>query len=433
MSARNPCEYLISDVVEAGLCTRCGTCVGICPVENIKIPDPLGTCLPEAGDVCISCGLCLEGCPGARVDFESLERMVFGTLGSNRLTGFVRKAFLAYASDEGTRRKGASGGTVTALLMNLLERREVNGVLLYAQDKIDRWKGAGRVIEDEEEIKRASQSRYHLSPMNTALRDLKGEEGRYAYVGLPCHVHALRKLEITGWKAGVDLSPIIGIYCGNNLYFEATAAMLRKLGIQSLESIEELSYREGRWPGNFYVRTRDGRESRVTKLEFNQTIPFFINRRCLFCTDLTNELADISVGDGWAKEGIGSEGWSIVLTRTPKGEQIIDAAVESGAIHIEEISIDEAVRMHSHALDLKKSGAFIRLGMWKCFGVRVPAYMTEYPSISAGRRIVELLVSLQFAFCSSKAGKAIFGLLPLKVLGGLFRWLRKTWMHLTGG
>lgn len=431
MSAPLPCEILIETVVEAGLCARCGTCVGACPAGNLSITDPTGSCLPEAGDRCISCGTCLDACPGGAVQFRPHEQDISGDGIYSPLLGVVRSSYLAHAVDTGIRGAGSSGGVVTALLLNLVGCGEVDGALLFAKDEKEPLRGWGRIVDDEKGIRGAAQSRYHLSPMNTALEEINQREGMFAYVGLPCHVHGLRKLESAGWSPRGSIDPVIGIYCGNNLYFEATRAMLAKLGVRHLDNVASLSYREGHWPGFFSVKTKDGRIRRISKLGFNQAITFYVNRRCLFCIDLTNELADISIGDGWGKEGSNDGGWAVVLVRTERGERLLRGALESKAVHTEEISIAEAEKMHAHGFDLKKKGAFIRLKLWKKFGVPVPSYDRDFPAVSAARKVWELVVSLQFLICSTRFGRFVFGLLPAGLLGSLFRGLRRIWIDIT--
>jgi len=429
MSVKLPVEKLFSSVVQTGLCTRCGTCVGVCPVDNIYIPDPLGECLPEARDKCTSCGLCLSSCPGASVEFVPLEEKY---VGEGRVeTGFlgrVRSVYLAHAVDEGVRNGGASGGVVTAILISLLRKGKIDGAVVFGPSSRDNWVSEGRVARSEEEFLLSSQSRYYLSPMNTILSSITDSGETLAYVGLPCHVHGLRKAQQSKWSTSVKLSPVIGIYCGNNLYFEGTRAILKKLGIKSMDEVKRLSYREGEWPGHFHVETRDGVEKRISKLEFNQTIPFFINRRCLLCIDLTNELSDISVGDGWAKEGSSSGGWSIIITRTEEGERIVKEAENESAIVLEKISPEEAESMHSHAFDLKKTGASIRLEQWKYFGFEVPAYDRKVQSPSFLRKVTEFFISIEFLVASSAFGRLIFKVLPLGLTGNFFKKLRRVWI-----
>lgn len=429
MSAPRPVDTLIERVVRRGLCARCGSCVAACPAGVLSIRDPLGDCLPAAGEGCTACGMCLAACPGDQMLFEPFERELFGGAAADAHLGSFRTIRLAHAADPAVRRAGASGGVVTALLLDLLARGETRGAVVFGPHVREPWRGTGRIARTREDILAAAQSRYHLSPLNEALAGRGVGAEPLAYVGLPCQVHGLRRLARAGWKGAAGLDPVIGIYCGNNLYYGATRAILRKLGIRGLEEIAYLAYREGKWPGSFLVRARDGRERSIPKLHFNQAIPFYVNRRCLFCVDLANELADVSVGDGWAREGEGGEGWSIVIARSERGERLVERAIAGGALAAERIDAAAAARMHAHAFDLKKRGAFLRLALWARFGCAVPRYDRRPPRVGAGRRLAEALVSAQFAFCSSAAGRALFAVLPLGAAGRLFALARSVWMR----
>lgn len=58
------------------LCTRCGTCAGVCPTAAIDFGDDLFPVLvPEN---CIDCGLCAATCPGGRLSFGDLTETTFG-------------------------------------------------------------------------------------------------------------------------------------------------------------------------------------------------------------------------------------------------------------------------------------------------------------------------------------------------------------------
>jgi len=363
------------------------------------------------------------------VEFSHLEEKFTGPAKSqSKLIGNVRKVYLAHATDEKVRQTGASGGVVTALLLDMLEQGTIDGAFLFSPEGEVSWKSEGRVVRTKEEIILSSQSRYYLSPMNIALSRISDSGEKIAYVGLPCHVHGLRKAQVSKWKPNAELSPVIGIYCGNNLFFEATRALLRKMGVKDLEEVNSIKYREGPWPGNFYVRKKDSTEARISKLEFNQAIPFFINKRCLLCIDLTNELTDISVRDGWMKEGDEKEGWSIVITRTELGDRIVEQCIENGSIHIEEITVKDAELMHSHAFDLKKVGSFLRIAFWKRLNLPVPTYDRKPPPVKAGRKVIEFFISLQFLIFSSRIGRVIFNFLPLGFTGSFFKRLRIVWM-----
>lgn len=52
--------------VEKAKCTSCGTCVKVCPVDNIK----LDANYPVFGDKCVLCGACTHNCPQNAIRFK---------------------------------------------------------------------------------------------------------------------------------------------------------------------------------------------------------------------------------------------------------------------------------------------------------------------------------------------------------------------------
>jgi SAM-dependent methyltransferase len=70
-----PWQDLLRDVVETDLCTRCGTCAGVCPTGVFEFTELDGPCTPAAvwPEACVRCGLCVSACPGGRVSFGELR------------------------------------------------------------------------------------------------------------------------------------------------------------------------------------------------------------------------------------------------------------------------------------------------------------------------------------------------------------------------
>ena len=145
---------------------------------------------------------------------------------------------------------------------------------------------------------------------------------------------------------------MIGLFCGFNLSISATDYLIKKLGINK-EEIDSLEYRGGKWPGGFLVRMKDGSKKFLEKDCYSFIFPLFIPDRCLYCTDLTSELADISVGDYWLKEG-----WSMIIVRSKRGEDILKS---TNSIDMEEVSYEDMLKSHGHLFRYKKKGSSIRM------------------------------------------------------------------------
>ena len=59
--------------VDIEKCTGCGTCVENCPVEAIKLVQPVGVAVSRNAvavideDTCIECGMCVDECPESAI------------------------------------------------------------------------------------------------------------------------------------------------------------------------------------------------------------------------------------------------------------------------------------------------------------------------------------------------------------------------------
>lgn len=58
--------------IEPDKCTRCATCVRLCPVGNIV----MGASVPEVGSRCLTCGACYHNCPAAAIRYRGEKSSV---------------------------------------------------------------------------------------------------------------------------------------------------------------------------------------------------------------------------------------------------------------------------------------------------------------------------------------------------------------------
>ncbi len=342
----------------------------------------------------------------------------------NWLSGVVRKSYVGHASDEFIRRNGASGGVITAVLIHLLETQKIAGAICLKVGKSVPYRAEAVIARTKEEIIACAQSVYSVTPTNVILSKLSKEQGPFAYVGLPDQVASIRKLQQAGHKDALKIKYILGPYTGTQMYFESIRSFLRSHGVHSEREIVDLKYRAGEWPGYLQIVLRDGRVLKAEKFYYNYLIPFFITSSSLQLADFTNELTDISVGDAWnPKYEQQGKGFSVVLSRSTQGEEILLEMSRNNFLALEEIPLQKALDMHGHMLDFKKRGSFIRNG-WK---KARPDYGYSPENIPFSRYVVEFFLACIFSMARTKQACWVVEHLPLTIVGPLFNWFRKSW------
>ncbi|MBI4661357.1 MAG: Coenzyme F420 hydrogenase/dehydrogenase, beta subunit C-terminal domain [Verrucomicrobia bacterium] len=419
-----------------GLCTRCGTCVGL-GGGRVVFEDRAGRHLPRAVEELADQQVerIWAGCSAQNVSFPTLDESIFGK-GAHRdpYLGHAKLLAIGHCTDEDVRNRGSSGGILTALLLWLLETGEIQGAVVTGMDRVEPWRPKTFIATTSQEIIEAAQSKYIITSVNEILPEMERFDGALAYVGLPCQVHSIRKLQGAGDSSVRRVRYVLGPYCGNTLHFSSIRSLLASHGVRDYREIESLRFRDGEWPGNLRIRLRSGRLIDMPKFHANYLIPFHIVKRCLVCTDLTNELTDISGGDAWSplyeKRG---KGFSIVVGRSDKGVECLKCMEAAGRIRLTPIDASEAVRMHTHGFDLKKRGAFIRIRLRRRLGREVPDYGYRLGGFPPLRYALELVISSLFVVLGSAPARWLLERVNPRLLGKIFVRLRTIWKRVTRG
>ncbi len=426
-------DDLFNEVVKTGLCTRCGACVGFCSYECISWDNISG--LPVKGSGCTDCNLCMEVCPGKNINYPELWEMVYPgqkEKAQKSLLGYFENIFLAYSSDNRIRQNSSSGGVITSLFVYLLESGWVDSVLVLGMDPEIPYHAKPILTNDSEIVRYCSQSKYIANPILTALNTIIKEKKKFAIVALPCQIHALRKMQGVNPKLLNNIKLIIGLYCGNLWEPEATTAIVKKVGIKNLKEVKSVQYRAGAWPGKIEIKTKSGNVYSITKEGSNYLSFLYTVDRCFTCTDYTAELADLSVGDGWYYENnTRGKGWSVVVTRTSVGNSVATEALKAGIISGHEIDYEAAIKMHSHHLNNKKIGAYVRIAQRKKRGLPVPDYHINPVNYNLKRWYKERLNELMMRYGKNYFFRSLVHIIPIKTYEVIMKKLRRTWIKRT--
>ena len=302
------------------------------------------------------------------------------------LLGNYIRCYIGHATDCDIRYNSASGGVITALLIFALEEGIIDGALVTRMNQHKPLEPEVFVARNRDEIVSASGSKYCPVPLNVGLKKILNEEGKFAVVGLPCHIHGVRKFEMINRKLRDKIALRLGLFCANSVTFLGTEFFLRKWGIQKTE-IKKLNYRGKGWPGKIVVLSKDGKEkiiprgttekSFLRRILFSSSFHFdFTPQRCLVCCDQTCELSDISFGDPWLPELLEKEkvGKSLVIARSKTGEAILEKARARGKIELVEITSNKLLRAQNWSFKRDFNSRLLAL---KSLGKSTPRYTSK--------------------------------------------------------
>lgn len=394
--SKNKLKY----IVDNDLCVRCGTCVGVCPVQAIILNDHN---YPTSNSLCTGCGKCFDVCPGIEVNYPELTMSLFGEkFEIDRSMGIFNAAYAGYALDGNVRGGGSSGGVVTQLLIYLLEKKIIDGAIVTTADPDSPLESKAIIARTKEDLLRSMQSRYTIVPVNQLFSTIRELEGKYALVGLPCHIHGFRKLANIDHVFKEKICLVLGIFCSQNLEQEATTDLQKISGIQRNE-IQNFEYRGGDWPGAIRIKLKNGKVKNLHYSNFKDGAINYLSRlygakRCLYCIDGSAEFSDISFADPWVQDEKGDwkfkGGWTLIFQRTDIGRRFLSGAMEDKAIHFEKIYDESLFHRFIYLINLKKKRALVRISRLLRKNKPVPEYYPDKNLITARDRRNEYIFSL---------------------------------------
>jgi len=376
-------SLLFIAATDKNLCTRCGTCLGVCPTGALNL-DRFS--YPEIDHgLCIRCGLCGRVCAGGQVNFADLSELTFGHReASTDFDGDFRQSNIGYATDARLKSGGASGGVVSALLWNMLREGTIDGCIVTRMSHENPCQGEPFIASSYQDIVDSQQSKYIVIPVNALLSKLRRVKGRYAIVALPCQVHGLRLLQREAPALFKKIHVIIGLYCATSLEPNVAEEMLHARSIDPRD-VARFGFREGEWPGRIQATLTNGEVRALHQSNFkdgaiNYLIYLYSPQRCQTCTDGSAEFADISVADAWSRDSVGNyqfQGQSRCLVRTEQGMKVVQQAVAAGDVILQDVTCEGAGRTHQNHTIKKKVRAPLRVARLKKKKRPVPVYDRE--------------------------------------------------------
>ena len=358
------------------------------------------------GLFCSGCGLChsayrcemtnnSKGFPvisnKESIDIESIRNICpvfyYQDEAKHDLWGNILKAYIGYSSNEDVRFNASSGGALTELSCFLIRTGLVDGIIHTTYDSEDPTKTVTCISYNTEEIKKRCGSRYSISTPLYNIIEMIENDKKYAFIGKPCDVMALRRYLNINSKLKQQIPYLLSFFCAGEPSKDAQDKLLVALGNTKKELLS-LTYRGNGWPGYTTATEKSGKK---LKMQYKDTWGKYLGRDirdyCRYCLDGTGDAADIVCADFWYLGSDGNpdfsehDGRNIIIARTECGMNIINRAINDGCLK----TIEDFTNKISSDFHKYQPAQYKRKGMMKSmffalrlFGKKVPNYSLSY-------------------------------------------------------
>ena len=335
---------LIEEVHEPGICQECGGCVSFCnSIENDVIGFKKPNSPPEYinKEKCLECGICYFICPQTHVlDGDLNKSYTFSDFSSMPL-GFVEAIYSCQAIDNEFLENGTDGGVVNSIINYLLEKKLIDGAIvaktkspfsregIIAKSKEDLISASGVKLDRSPQLETVQKFHTYASSL-PKLRQYKFK--KLALVGTPCQIYTIRCMQNLGIIPSENIEICLGLFCYENFFFDNKR-------VEKFEKDFKLKFKN--------IKRINIKEDLIVNLKDNSIvhIPFkklndYVRQACAVCKDFTNIYADISFG------GLGSPNkFTTVITRTEKGKDIVNKALNAGVIKCLKLDVNDKKEM----------------------------------------------------------------------------------------
>ncbi len=349
---------MMNEVVALGSCCGCSMCVVTCPYGVIKydsqsmfpyVAKPKGDF-----DYCpiseeVGCDVCANACERLGPEHmkpikpEEIDVRVFGReRREDEYYGVTRFICAARSTNPNVVANSEDGGAVTEILKCAFEDGIIDGAAV-ASPSSEMWlKPVPRVLKSVDEIMETAKSWYTYCETPLALKEAvdKHKLSKLALVGVSC--------EVSGYATtvGADTGFIAkergdkNVERQNKHLKQYVDAVQLTIGLLCTETFvldgfiyEYLKEKEGINPedvvkvnvkGKVVTDIKDGTRIETPLIEAR----VYQRHQCNYCGDFSAEHADISAG------GVGSDGWTILIIRSERGERIFKRTIEKGYLEV---------------------------------------------------------------------------------------------------
>ena len=310
-------------IFDSKVCSGCGLCAGICPVNCLHIYNGFGK-IDE--DKCIRCGLCYFVCPRSYLPVKTLHLYQDNATDIKEYSniGPYLEVYSARTKIKTISEVCQDGGISSTCLHYLFDKNQID-FAVGAKMSNTPWRPESLLLKNKEDIITTAGTKYVNNANLQILNQNELKDKKLAVVGVPCQMQALLKSNIynIGFPSINNVEYKIGIFCMESFSYESILKICEVLKVD-VKDVKKMDINQGK----FFVYTNKDEELNVPIKE----ISHLAREDCEVCFDLTSESADISIGS------IGSlSGWNTVVIRNEKGKKLYEELIANDLIESKNI------------------------------------------------------------------------------------------------
>lgn len=296
----------------------------------------------------------------AKINEDYIASRLYGNLNNinfdSRL-GHYLSLYAGHVTEGDYREHASSGGMGTWIFKELFDNDLIDGVI-HVKENLDKTSDVMfryDISRSIEEIKEGAKTKYYPVEFSDVLKKVKDIPGRYAIVGIPSFIMAVRLLAEKDEIIKERIKYTVGLICGHQKSSKFAESLAWQVGIKP-GNLKHIDFRKKLLdkPANNYgvqfTGIVDNKEVTITKptkelLGHNWGEGFFKVRASDFTDDVMNETADITLGDAWLREYTkDSKGNNVIIVRNPVIEDLIIEGMRSDRLRLDKVDKETLFR-----------------------------------------------------------------------------------------
>jgi len=361
---------LISEIVKNNLCVGCGVCTSenktnekfyemrfndngfLVPyIINLDKEEP-----KEAINVC-PFGDTIQN------NEDTLSKEFFESKKADKRIGNYVNTFIGYSNKY--RETSSSGGIATYVFGYLLNKKIVDYIYIVKENESGY---VYQVFDNVNEIKKTSKTRYYPVTLEKLFDDIDNVNGKIAITGVACFIKAIRLKQLHNPELRNKIPFLVGIICGGLKSKYYTDFLAINAGIQNEYLNQDYRIKDyDQYASAYSFGALDAENNEFKTMKMKKVgdmwgSGLFKSNACDFCSDVTTELADISLGDAWLKPYVeDGRGNNVIITRNKLANDIIVEGLKSGELKLEEVHKNKIIQSQKSSFIHRQIGLKYRI------------------------------------------------------------------------